>query len=370
MFLNDDQKLEFMKGYSDICSQIKKVNVLIAGNTGAGKSTLINNLFGKKVCEIGKGRPCTQSFILYNENPYINIYDSKGMEKDMDIDGFINEMMSFIKEKNNNINPDDHIYIVLYCIDAVNIQESDIKLIKNVKDNGLNPIIIFTKADIRQDYEIENLKKTAKEYNINEKDIIFTSSSDSKFYQICSDEIKKGLSKLYQRISEITPEVQKHALEVAQNIDLELKEKKIKALRSQSYKIVTASAASAAAAGAIPIPGPDAVIITPIQLAMVGKIAAIYGLDVSECKEMVYPLLSQFIGQTVARQLIKFIPIAGSAISAGVAASMTGGLGYFCIDQFEKRAVASMRNEPLPPLIINPDIAKSFIAMFDKSDKK
>lgn len=369
MFFNDVQKNEFMKGYIDGCSQIKKVNLLIVGTTGAGKSTLINNLFGKKVCEIGKGKPCTQSFILYEENPYVNIYDSKGMEKDMDIDGFIDEMMSFIKEKNNDINPDNHIYIVLYCIDAVNIQESDIKLINSVRDNGLNPIIIFTKADIKQGYEIENLKKTALEYNINEKDIIFAASPDSTFYQMCSEDIKTGIKKMYERISEITPEVQKHALEVSQNIDLELKEKKIKALRSQAYKIVTASAASAGVAGAIPIPGPDAVIITPIQLAMVGKIAAIYGLDVSECKEMVYPLLSQFIGQTVARQLIKFIPIAGSAISAGVAASLTGGLGYFCIDQFEKRAVASMRNEPLPPLIINPDIAKSFIEMFDKNNK-
>lgn len=370
MFLNDDQKQEFMKGYNDAYSQIKKVNVLIVGNTGAGKSTLINNLFGKKVCEIGKGKPCTQSFILYDENPYINIYDSKGMEKDINIDDFIDEIRSFIKEKNYDPNPDNHIYILLYCLEAVNIQESDIKLIKSVSDCILNPIIIFTKADIKQDYEIENLKKTAMEYNINEKDIVFTASPDSKFYQNCSDDIKKGIEKLYLRIYEITPDVQKHALEMAQNVDLELKEKKIKALRIEAYKIVAISVASAVAAGAIPIPGPDAVIITSIQLAMVGKIAAIYGLDATECEEMVYPFLSQLIGQTVARQFIKIIPGLGSVISAAVAGSFTGGLGYLCIDQFEKRAIAVIRDEPLPQFTINADIVKSFMKMYDENNKE
>lgn len=369
MELDNNQHKIFLEGYKEICNEITKINVLIVGNTGAGKSTLINNLFGKRICEIGKGKPCTQSFELYDNNPYINAYDSKGMEKDINIDDFINGVVSFLKEHNSDENPNNHIYIVLYCIDAVNIQESDIKFLTSIKEHVLHPLLIFTKADIKEDHEIANLKKTALEYKIDENNIFFIASPNHKSYELCSEDIKNGIYKLFDRIIELTPPVQMHALEMAQNIILDKKEKKIKELRNKAYKIVAASAASATAAGAIPIPGPDAAIITPIQVAMIGKLAALYGLNVDECKEMVYPLIAQFAGQAIVRQLLKFIPVAGSVISATVAGSITGGLGYFCIEQFEKYSLAIMRNEPKPEILIDGDIIKKFINIFDEKNK-
>lgn len=368
--LNEEQIKNLLDGFVDRVEQNKKLNIVIIGSTGVGKSTLINDFLGKEMCVIGTGKPCTQEFNEYNDSPYVNIYDSKGMEKDIDMHGFMDNVLTFINQKNYSTNADDHIHVVLYCIGEINIQESDMEFIRKLEQKKLNPIVIFTKADIKQDYELDNLKKTALEYGIKEENIIFTASPKSKFYSVCSDEVKNGLSKLLDRMMQIAPEAYRHAIEMAQNVDLELKENAVKKLRSSAYKIVAAASAAAGAAGAIPIPGPDVLVITPIQTGMIGGLAALYGLDEAVCKEQVYPLIAGFIGPTIARQLAKFIPIVGSVISAGVAASVTGGIGYFCIDAFEKQAIAIMRNEPLPEMSMDEASFEKYKELFDKSKNK
>ena len=40
-----------------------KLNVLIVGKTGVGKSTLINAVFGDKVAKTGSGKPVTQEIL-------------------------------------------------------------------------------------------------------------------------------------------------------------------------------------------------------------------------------------------------------------------------------------------------------------------
>ena len=59
----------------------KTANIIIAGITGAGKSTLINAVFGEDFAATGKGRPVTMEIREYsNSDVPVRIWDSIGFE--------------------------------------------------------------------------------------------------------------------------------------------------------------------------------------------------------------------------------------------------------------------------------------------------
>ncbi|MDR0629304.1 MAG: 50S ribosome-binding GTPase [Treponema sp.] len=61
--------------------QAQKVpNILICGQTGVGKSSIVNYLFNETVAVSGdNGEPCTRGITLFR-NDTVNIYDSEGYE--------------------------------------------------------------------------------------------------------------------------------------------------------------------------------------------------------------------------------------------------------------------------------------------------
>ena len=58
-------------------------NVVVAGITGAGKSTLINAVFGHELAKTGTGRPITEQIAEYQSDDFpIRIWDTVGLELD------------------------------------------------------------------------------------------------------------------------------------------------------------------------------------------------------------------------------------------------------------------------------------------------
>ena len=61
--------------------KIGTVNVLIAGRTGVGKSTLINEIFQGRLAATGQGEPVTQETRrLTKKGLPLAIYDTRGLE--------------------------------------------------------------------------------------------------------------------------------------------------------------------------------------------------------------------------------------------------------------------------------------------------
>lgn len=67
-----------------------------------------------------------------------------------------------------------------------------------------------------------------------------------------------------------------------------------------------------------------------------------------------------------ASSLAKLIPGFGSAVNATVAVLITGALGWFVQNQFEKMAIAKIKGEPTPTI----DFDFSVFAEFLKDYKK
>ena len=98
-----------------------------------------------------------------------------------------------------------------------------------------------------------------------------------------------------------------------------------------------ASAAAGAAASLAIVPGSDSVAIMPIQVAMVAALAREFGISLSASlvKSTVYASLGSIAGKAGAGLFLRWTPIAGNIVRAGVAVSVTEALGRLVLDRLE-----------------------------------
>jgi predicted GTPase len=129
-----EKKLKFFRLIQEAIKKAKnqKINILLVGGTGVGKSSTINALFGRYEAEVGVGQnPETTEIGNYNlEN--ITIWDSPGLGDSSENDKvYANKIKTLLQRK--NINNECIIDMVLVIIDGSSRQlESTYKLIKDI----------------------------------------------------------------------------------------------------------------------------------------------------------------------------------------------------------------------------------------------
>ena len=125
-------------------------------------------------------------------------------------------------------------------------------------------------------------------------------------------------------------------------LENELKGLEITALNEKAENAVAVAVAATAATGAIPIPFADAPLLITEQVTLMATICGIYGIDVGKdgLKMLATTALgaggATIAGKTVATNLLKLIPgagtVAGGAISAGTAGLVTLAMGKAFIE--------------------------------------
>lgn len=64
---------------------LNKLNIVVVGKTGVGKSTLINNIFRERLVETGTGAPVTAHMVKITKEDFpLTIYDTRGFELGQD----------------------------------------------------------------------------------------------------------------------------------------------------------------------------------------------------------------------------------------------------------------------------------------------
>jgi uncharacterized protein (DUF697 family)/predicted GTPase len=325
---------------------IGKANLLVAGKTGVGKSTLINAIFGENFAKTGSGKPVTQKLELFSkEGSNINIYDSKGLEL-ADFKIILDALMAEITRINSSANAEEHILLCWLCIDhnSARVEPAEIELLEKLceKEIGIKTIVVLTKA------------RTENSGFINEAKLLLANAENwievhaEKTTMRGGQEIPPfGLDDLVARTTELLPEIQKRAFIRAQKINIE---KKVE----EANVVVNWASGLAGAACANPLPIPDAAIIIPIQIKMMMRVGSIFGVPSSGFEGLMAalapPLAAAAAGRQAVAMALKFLPgfgsIAGTALSATVAATITKSMGTLYI----KALVSLIEENPTKPI--------------------
>jgi uncharacterized protein (DUF697 family)/GTP-binding protein EngB required for normal cell division len=301
-----------------------RVNVLIAGKSGVGKSTLVNAVFDKQLATTGQGRPVTtETREISKEGIPVHIFDTRGLELGA-YQHIADELNAFIRERNASADPQQHIHVGWVCVaeDSRRLEEGESAFIEMLAGH-MPVVLVVTKARSDNGLRAELQRLAPQVRNVVRVRAIAEQIEDFNLPVM-------GLNDLVELTMELVPEAQRNAFAAAQVIDLNQRV-------ARSRQLVRLAALSAGTVGASPVPFSDWIAIMPIQVGMLAKISATFGIDVDA--NMLYTLitgtaggaLAAVVGKAAFVQLIKLIPgagvVAGGLMAGGVALAVTSALG-------------------------------------------
>lgn len=128
--------------------KIGHANVLIAGKTGVGKSTLINTVFQGNMADTGIGQPVTINTREYSkEGIPLTIIDTKGIEV-ADYEGTKSLLEQALMERNESTDPKRHVHVAWLCLseDSRRVEEAERDLLELLSKYRIPTVVVITKA--------------------------------------------------------------------------------------------------------------------------------------------------------------------------------------------------------------------------------
>lgn len=203
--------------------ELPTANIMVAGITGTGKSTLLNAIFGEELAATGKGRPVTAHIDEYQSLDIpIHIWDTVGLELDSaKTKESINSIRQTIAEKADSQDQLDRVHAIWYCINSGSsrYQGAELEFIKNLHSIGVPFIIVLTQC-IGDPDEINQFENQIRELNAS------MGMSDIDIVQVCAMPFKLrgftidafGLDKLVDKTMERLPDFIKGGFIAAQKV--------------------------------------------------------------------------------------------------------------------------------------------------------
>ena len=326
---------EAIDAIAEKIKNLNSLNIIVAGKTGVGKSTLINAVFRDKLAETGMGKTVTDHMRKIRKKGIpLAIYDTRGFELGKEVQQQVKqEVMETISNGLATKDINKAIHCIWYCINTASnrVEPEEIEWLKELsKENQITqvPIIVV----LTQSFSKKNADAMRKMILNENLDVVQVVPVLAEDYEIDEEYVAKsyGLDVLIHVMGEALPD---ELMDTLQNVQIaSLAEKKKRAQAA----IATATLA-AAGEGAAPIPFSDCALLIPTQLGMIASITVIFGFDIN--KSILTAFLSStlgsggatLLGKTVVSNLVKFIPgigtAAGGAISAATAGILTAALG-------------------------------------------
>ena len=326
-----------------------KGNVLVVGNSGVGKSTLINAVLGEKKAAVGFGIKGTSSEITVYQGQEIdfNLIDTVGFEPQKAFwelePKAIKTVREWCKKAALDDDAENDINIIWFCVDGTAAK----LFTKTIKDllratsvwNAVPIIAVITKSYSQPDRE-KNIKMVQDAFAAASKTIrpsaIIPVIAESFYLSDTVFAPPEGIGELIDLTNELLPEGKRIALDVVAKYKLERR-------RAFAQTAVLSSTTAAATVGAVPIPFADALLLQPLEIAEINGIAAIYGIHKGDqaklLKNTIVEVGTISTAAKAAISALKAIPgigLATSVINAVIASSIVAAIGEGSIYVFEQ----------------------------------
>lgn len=160
------------------------INILLIGESGTGKTTLINLILEeKKSLEGGDGFSTTSKNILVHKksNLALRFYDVKGLEDFETLQNYIKILKDFNGKNNQSI---DSINAIFYCKlygDTTTVVEYDKTIINELIEFDIPILFLFTKTPYNLEDNIDNYTKEFRKYERDAKMTAIKSEIDKCF---------------------------------------------------------------------------------------------------------------------------------------------------------------------------------------------
>lgn len=301
------------------------LNILIAGKTGVGKSTLINSIFGEELTHTAVGKPQTEKVIKISKaSSPVNIYDTRGFElaeagrkiSQKEIDDLIKSLYLAGQSE-------EYLHVIWYCINAQSkrIESAELKLINHFSKK-VPVILVLTQAYGQEAQAFQEILAEMPELKV--VTIIPVVAETVKLG--ISDVPVTGLSQLVDETYQLLPEAVAQSFINSQKVSMQ---KKVET----AHKIALAYIGTTFGSSFVPIPFADALTLVPIQVAMLTHLTKVFNLPIKKSvltnltAAILGTSLTTQLGRYVSGNLFKLIPgvgsVGGGVISGGVAAIIT-----------------------------------------------
>lgn len=319
-----------IEAINDKIKNLKKLNIIILGKSGVGKSTLINSLFRGNFAETGLGRPVTSEIRKIEKKDYpLAIYDTPGFELSGEQQNRVkNEIIDIISKGLASKDVNEAVHCIWYCINVGGnrtFDESEINWLKKFTEDNKNikvPIIVILTQAVPKKKALE-MKNLVERENIGISKVVPLLAQDMEFDEEYTAK-SYGLDTLIDLMTEILPDELQNTLQNIQKVNLESKKRAARAT-------VAAAVAGSFGEGFTPIPFADAALLIPTQVGMIAGITAIFGLDINKSfltafvSATVGSAGATVLGRAIVSNILKLIPSVGTVVG-GVISGTTAGL--------------------------------------------
>ena len=349
--------------------------LMILGRRGAGKSSLVNAVFGERVAAVGSvlsetGRPTWYSY--QGARGEMKILDTRGLgdrtrPEAANFQDSLDEIRAVLVE--------EHPDAILFLCKAKDVDSHIAQDVANIeavrafiaqKHRYEAPVVaVVTQVDeldpkrVEPPYEneikrrniataVRTIEEALTESGIALARVIPVSTYAE--YDAGTGDSRRRVYDNYWNVEELVDYLvdvlpRSAQVQIARLSQLQAVQRKL------ARKMTAAAAAVAGGIAAVPIPVADILPLTALQIGLITGIAYVSGREMSKAaaREFLAALGANvgaaFALREGARALAKFVfPGAGSAVSAGVAFAGTWGLGEAAIAYFiEKRPIAEAR---------------------------